>query len=48
MSMKYTKPSIAVVGEAIDVIENLSSKISQVADNDTGAQAPGPDYDLDE
>jgi len=45
--MKYTKPEVAVLGEAVRVIENHLSKIpAQVFETLTTKQAPA--YDLDE
>lgn len=44
--MKYDKPEVAVLGEAIEVIESIPSKA--VNSLDPGNTTGDPAYDLDE
>jgi hypothetical protein len=47
--MKYTKPEVAVLGEAVSLIESRSAKINQVnTDTKFGVGQLNPAYDLDE
>jgi hypothetical protein len=46
--MNYTQPEVAVLGQAVHVIENLARKpIASVTDSLTGRHT-NPAYDLDE
>jgi hypothetical protein len=47
--MKYTKPEVAVLGEAVHVIEQFTAKTSPVnIDPATGKRTLNAAYDLDE
>lgn len=45
--MNYTKPEVAVLGEAVSLIESTGSKPSLIA-GDSGFTKVNPAYDLDE
>jgi hypothetical protein len=48
-TMNYTKPEVAVLGEAVRVIEMTGLKIhGTVTDPTTGQPKVNPAYDLDE
>jgi len=48
--MNYTKPEVAVLGEAVNVIEHSFQKVGLAVDGNPRAQqlAIAPAYDLDE
>jgi hypothetical protein len=46
--MNYTKPEVAVLGEATVVIESTISKLQPVVTDFRGVKALTPAYDLDE
>jgi hypothetical protein len=47
--MNYTKPEVAVLGQAVRVIEDRHTKpVSQLADGFNGPKTLSSAYDLDE
>lgn len=47
--MNYTKPEVAVLGEAVSVIELITGTKGPFTPFDAGVQiGPNPAYDLDE
>jgi hypothetical protein len=46
--MNYTKPEVAVLGDATVVIEQTISKANPVVPDGTGGKHLNPAYDLDE
>ena len=46
--MNYTKPEVAVLGNASKVIESINNKLTSTTDGVQGKSHSQPAYDLDE
>jgi hypothetical protein len=46
--MNYTKPEVAVLGQAVGVIESTAPSKNTLSSQDNGVRIKFPAYDLDE